>query len=70
MQQTEDDTFLFRFSFIETDSEKGFVTHYQPNHPPLCQSPPDCCLIAWKREFQTRAVPAQRFVAQGFAALP
>ena len=35
MKQTEDDTFLFRFSFVETDYEKGFVTHYRPKHPPL-----------------------------------
>ncbi len=35
MKQTEDDTFLFRFSFVETDDEKGFVTHYRPKHPPL-----------------------------------
>ncbi len=35
MKQTEDDTFLFRFSFIETDHEKGFVTHYRPKNPPL-----------------------------------
>ncbi len=35
IKQTEDDTFLFRFSFIETDYEKGFVTHYRPRHPPL-----------------------------------
>ena len=31
MKQTEDDTFLFKFSFIETDHEKGFVTHYRPS---------------------------------------
>jgi hypothetical protein len=35
MKQTEDDTFLFGFTFIETDREKGFVTHYRPKHPPL-----------------------------------
>ena len=35
MKQTEDDTFLFSFSFIETEHEKGFVTHYRPKHPPL-----------------------------------
>jgi len=35
MKQTEDDMFLFRFTFIETDHQKGFVTHYRPKHPPL-----------------------------------
>jgi hypothetical protein len=35
MKQTEDDTFLFRFTFLETDREKGFVAHYRPKHPPL-----------------------------------
>jgi hypothetical protein len=35
MKSTEDDTFLFKFSFIDTGREKGFVTHYRPKHPPL-----------------------------------
>lgn len=35
MKQTEDDKFLFRFTFIDTGSDKGFVTHYRPKHPPL-----------------------------------
>ena len=35
MKQTEDQTFLFQFTFLETASEKGFVTHYRPKHPPL-----------------------------------
>ena len=35
MKQTEDDTFLFCFSFVKTGNEKGFVTHYRPKHPPL-----------------------------------
>ena len=35
MTQAEDDTFLFSFSFIETDYDKEFVTHYRPKHPPL-----------------------------------
>ena len=34
MKQTDDDTFLFCFSFITTEYEKGFVTHYRPKHPP------------------------------------
>jgi hypothetical protein len=35
MKKTEDDKFLFRFSFIDTGQEKAFVTHYRPKHPPL-----------------------------------
>jgi hypothetical protein len=35
MKKTEDDKFLFRFTFIDTGREKGFVTHYRPKHPPL-----------------------------------
>lgn len=35
MKEAEDENFLFRFTFIETASEKGFVTHYRPKHPPL-----------------------------------
>ena len=35
MKQTEDNNFLFRFTFIETDREDGFITHYRPKHPPL-----------------------------------
>jgi hypothetical protein len=35
MKATEDDTFLFRFTFIETGGDEGFVTHYRPKHPPL-----------------------------------
>jgi hypothetical protein len=35
MKQTEDESFLFRFTFIETDHDKGFITHYRPKHPPL-----------------------------------
>lgn len=35
MKQTEDESFLFRFSFVETDYGKAFVTHYRPKHPPL-----------------------------------
>jgi len=34
-KHSEDDTFLFSFTFIETSNEKGFVTHYRPKHPPL-----------------------------------
>jgi TIR domain len=35
MRKTEDDKFLFHFTFIDTGSDKGFVTHYRPKHPPL-----------------------------------
>jgi hypothetical protein len=35
LKQTEDDTFLFQFTFIETNRGDGFVTHYQPKHPPF-----------------------------------
>jgi hypothetical protein len=52
MKQTEDDTFLFRFSFIETDSEKGFVTHYRPKHPPLSSELRSVFRYLGLREFQ------------------
>jgi hypothetical protein len=35
MKKTEDDKFLYRFTFIDTGSTKGFITHYRPKHPPL-----------------------------------
>ena len=35
MKKSEDDKFLYRFTFIDTGSNKGFVTHYRPKHPPL-----------------------------------
>lgn len=35
MKQTEDQNFLYRFTFLEAAREKGFVTHYRPKHPPL-----------------------------------
>jgi TIR domain len=35
MKTTEDDKFLFRFTFIDTGHDKAFVTHYRPKHPPL-----------------------------------
>jgi hypothetical protein len=35
MKQSEDDTFLYRFTWIETGREKGWITHYHPKHPPL-----------------------------------
>jgi hypothetical protein len=35
MKSTEDDRFQFRFTFIDTGSEKAFVTHYRPKHLPV-----------------------------------
>ena len=35
MQKAEDDAFLYRFTWIETPQERGWVTHYHPKHPPL-----------------------------------
>ena len=35
MKKTEDDKFLFHFTFIDTGSDKGFVTHYRAKNPPL-----------------------------------
>jgi hypothetical protein len=35
MKTSQDDKFLYHFTFIETNREKGFVTHYCPRHPPL-----------------------------------
>jgi hypothetical protein len=35
MNASEDDKFLYKFTFIDTGREKGFVTHYRPRHPPL-----------------------------------
>jgi hypothetical protein len=35
MTATEDERFLFRFTFIETERDKAFVTHYRPKHLPL-----------------------------------
>jgi TIR domain-containing protein len=35
MKKSEDDKFLYHFTFIKTNREKGFVTHYRPRHPPL-----------------------------------
>src|SRR5262249_8912654 len=35
MNTSEDDRFHYKFTFIDTGREKGFVTHYRPRHPPL-----------------------------------
>ena len=35
MSESEDERFRYKFTFIDTGREKGFVTHYRPRHPPL-----------------------------------
>lgn len=35
MKSSEDERFEFRFTFINTGHEKGFVTHYRPKHLPV-----------------------------------
>lgn len=35
MKATEDERFLFHFTFIDTGLDKAFVTHYRPKHLPL-----------------------------------
>jgi len=35
MKTSEDDKFRYKFTFIDTGRNKGFVTHYRPSHPPL-----------------------------------
>ena len=35
MNASEDTNFRYKFTFIDSGQEKGFVTHYQPLHPPL-----------------------------------
>ncbi len=37
MKEAQDQTFFFRFIFLESTGEKGFVTHYRPKHPPLSE---------------------------------
>jgi hypothetical protein len=32
---TEEEQFLFRFTFIDTGGEEAFVTHYRPKHSPI-----------------------------------
>lgn len=53
MKQTEDDIFLFRFSFVDTGSQKGFVTHYRPKHPPLSSEISDVLRFLNLKEFGT-----------------
>ena len=35
LKATEDDQFLFRFTFIATGDDEAFVTHYRPKHLPV-----------------------------------
>jgi hypothetical protein len=35
MKKSEDERFQFSFTFIETDRDKAFVTHYRPKHLPV-----------------------------------
>lgn len=35
MNSSQDDKFAYKFTFVDTGQEKGFVTHYRPRHPPL-----------------------------------
>lgn len=35
MKRTEDENFVYVFSWIEGGSDKGWVTHYRPKHEPL-----------------------------------
>lgn len=35
LKASEDERFLFPFTFIDTNDEKGFVTHYRPKHLPM-----------------------------------
>jgi hypothetical protein len=53
MKRTEDDTFLFTFTFIEAARDKGFVTHYRPKHPPLSSELASVFTYLGLREFET-----------------
>jgi hypothetical protein len=35
LNQSEDDVFLFRFTWLVSGTEKAWITHYHPKHPPL-----------------------------------
>lgn len=35
MKSSEDERFLFRFTFLDTGSDKAFVAHYRPKHLPM-----------------------------------
>jgi len=35
MKQSEDEAFLFKFTWLESDAGKGWVIHYRPKHLPL-----------------------------------
>lgn len=35
MKNSEDDVFLYKFTWLENSLNKGWVIHYRPKHPPL-----------------------------------
>ncbi|MCI0603414.1 TIR domain-containing protein [bacterium] len=35
MKQSEDEVFQYKFTWLETGYEKGWVIHYGPKHPPM-----------------------------------
>jgi TIR domain len=35
LNQSEDDVFLFKFTWLVLGAEKAWITHYHPKHPPL-----------------------------------
>ena len=35
MKVSEDDVFFYKFTWLESGRDKGWVTHYRPKHPPL-----------------------------------
>lgn len=35
MKQSEDDVFQYKFTWLESNQDKGWVIHYHPKHPPL-----------------------------------
>jgi TIR domain len=52
MKATEDGRFHFRFTFVDTGSEKAFVTHYRPKHLPLSAEIYGVFKFLGLREFQ------------------
>ena len=37
MKQSEDDVFLYKFTWLESANDKGWVIHYRPKHSPLSE---------------------------------
>jgi hypothetical protein len=52
MKAIEDLNFLYRFTFVTTGRERGFVTHYRPKHPPLSSELTSVFRYLRLREFQ------------------